>query len=201
MASPPRSRPARASALLVALALLGAGCRSTPDEPEGSGRGEGSGPSLEPLAFEPPPTWTVVAEGKSGARKAVYRIKGGDKEEAELQVFFFGTGKPGDPEPIFKDWKGQFEGDVIEEKKQDAFAAPAGKVDWLELAGTYKQGLSPPIGPKKKSPVSMVKKSYRLVGAVVRTKDRGNWFFKLVGPEETVQAARTSLRAMLEAAK
>jgi hypothetical protein len=36
---------------------------------------------------------------------------------------------------------------------------------------------------------------------VVRTKDRGNWFFKLVGPDETVQAARSAFRRMVESAR
>ncbi len=69
------------------------------------------------------------------------------------------------------------------------------------MAGTYKVSLGPAVGPKKKSAMQMVKEKWRLYGAVVRTKDRGNWFFKLVGPTDTVQAAQSGLEAMLQGAK
>jgi len=203
MDSLPRTPLVREIALALALAglvVVGAPACNRQAEPE-TERGENTGTPLEPLSYEVPGTWTIVAEGKHGARKATYRIKGGDKEEAELEVFFFGTGKAGDPTPILAEWKKQFDGDVVEDKKTDAFTSAAGKVDWIELSGTYKQGLSPPVGPKKKSPVQMVKKNFRLLGAVVHTKDRGNWFFKLKGPEDTVQSVKSGFRTMLETAK
>ena len=40
-----------------------------------------------------------------------------------------------------------------------------------------------------------------MIGAVVHTKDRGNWFFRLVGPDATVQAAKSDFFAMIESAK
>ncbi len=69
------------------------------------------------------------------------------------------------------------------------------------MSGTYAIPLTPTPPGRKTSPVQMVKKKWRLYGAVVRTPDRGNWFFKLVGPDETVQAARSAFRAMLETAR
>jgi hypothetical protein len=49
--------------------------------------------------------------------------------------------------------------------------------------------------------MQMVKENWRLLGAVVKTPDRGNWFFKLVGPNETVQAARATFRTLIESAR
>ena len=69
------------------------------------------------------------------------------------------------------------------------------------MTGTYKVDLTPNPRGKKRSVVQMVKKNHRLYGAVVRTPDRGNWFFKLAGPDETVLAARSAFRAMLESAR
>jgi hypothetical protein len=40
-----------------------------------------------------------------------------------------------------------------------------------------------------------------MLGAVVKTKGRGNWFFRLVGPNETVIASKSAFRTMLESVK
>jgi hypothetical protein len=47
----------------------------------------------------------------------------------------------------------------------------------------------------------MVKNKWRLYGAVVRTADRGNWFFKLTGPDESVQSGKSQFRALLDSAQ
>ena len=75
------------------------------------------------------------------------------------------------------------------------------KVETVEVKGTYKIDLGPKLGPGKRPPAQMVRENYRLVGAVVKTPDRGNWFFKMVGPDESVLAAKSAFRAMLESVR
>src|SRR5262249_38014922 len=128
---------------------------------------------------------------------------GNDKDDAQVEVYYFGTGNLGDVEKNFKSWFDQFDGDVGASAKRDKFDTRTKlfHVEVVDTKGTYKVSLSPPVGPKKKSPVQMVKDGYRLLAAAVQTPDRGNWFFKLTGPDETVQASRTAFRSMLESSR
>lgn len=158
-------------------------------------------PAVAPLVYDPPGTWTKLGESQVNSKRAGFKIPkaGADSEEAELTVFFFGTGSLGDADKQLGEWQGQFDAGAQVSKK--TLDSPAGKVDVIEIAGTYKVPLGPALGPKKKSPMQMVKEKWRLYGAVVRTKERGNWFFKMVGPSDTVQAAQGGMDAMLQAAK
>lgn len=196
-------------ASLAAIGVLA--CSRTPAEPEpapaasvASGA-EPSGPAVAPLVWEVPGSWTVldVPRSATSPRKAGYKLPkaGDDKEDAEVNVFFFGTGSQGDPEKNFKEWFGEFDGDVGAQAKRESFEVRGMKVETVEVAGTFKIALGPKIGPKKKAPMQMVKQNFRMVGAVVRTPDRGNWFFKMTGPDETVQAARSGFRATLDSVR
>lgn len=158
---------------------------------------------MTPLAWDVPGTWTVVGEGRSGSKKAAYKVPkaGNDKEEAEMVVFFYGTGSQGDVEKRFSEWFSEFDGNVGAESKRESFEVRGLKAELVDTKGTYKIALGPKIGPNKKAPMQMVKQDWRILGGVVRTPDRGNWFFKLVGPNDTVEAARSGFRAVLESAR
>lgn len=187
----------------VACALFAAlpGCRDKPQEISTPAAQTAASPAVAPLAYEVPGTWTKISESSTSTKRAAYRVPkaGSDAEDAELTVYFFGTGSLGDQEKNFKEWADAFDAGASATKK--SFDSAAGKVDTIESMGTYKLSLGPAIGPKKKSPMQMVKEKWRLYGAVVHTKERGNWFFKMVGPDETVLAAKGALETALAAAK
>jgi hypothetical protein len=194
----------RASATLVlAVSLAPLSCSRTPDEPNPPPSTVTSAPALKPLAWTVPGAWTALDAPRSGPKKAAYRTTkaGDDKEEAQVEVFFHGTGAAGDPDKRFKEWFEQFDGDVGKGAARERFKAGTLEVETVEVSGTYKIALGPPVGPKKQAPMQMVKQGYRLLGAVVKTPDRGNWFFKLAGPDDTVKAARDAFRGMLESAQ
>ncbi len=140
---------------------------------------------------------------KSGPQKALFHVPqaGSDKEEGNLEILFYGTGAEGSPDKQFSAWFKQFDGDVGSKAKRDKFSVGALEVEMVEVSGTYKIPLGPALGPQKKSPMQMVKENFRLLGAVVKTPDRGNWFFKLTGPNDTIEAAKGAFRGMLESAK
>lgn len=187
---------------LVLLALAGMACSKAPAEPEPE-HDKVEATVVAPLVWDAPGTWTKLDAPRKGPKKAVYRVVkvGNDKEEAELEVYFFGVGQKSDPEVVFKEWFGQFDGDVSKEAKRDKFNAKSGlAAETIEVNGTYKVSLGPAL-KNKRSPMQMVKKDFRLVGGVVRAADRGNWYFKLVGPDESVQAARAQVRGLLESAR
>lgn len=187
----------------LALSVLAAGCSKSPTEPDQAPDRAAVTPAVSPLLWDKPATWTTMPAPPTGATKAVYKVPqvGNDKEEAQLDVLFFGTGNKGDPEQNFKEWFGQFDGDVASTAKRETFESHGMKIETVEVAGTYKIALGPPVGPRKQSAMQMVKKDFRLLGAVVKTPDRGNWFFKLAGPDESVQSARSAFRGMLESAR
>jgi hypothetical protein len=198
-------RPSAAHALLALLTL--AACAKAPAEPvPGASQTSGASSSsaspasaVAPLVWDAPGTWAKLDLPTTGPEKAAYRVEG--PATAEVYVSFYGTGAGGDPARVFKGWFGQFDGDVGPATTRETFRAGALQVETAEVHGTYKISLTPPRKGRKEAPVSVVKKDHRLCGAVVRTPDRGNWFFKLVGPDEAVQAARPAFRRMLESAR
>jgi hypothetical protein len=145
----------------------------------------------------------VLTGPKSGARKGGFTLpKTGDaKEDAEVSVLFYGTGALGDVEKNFGEWFKEFDGDVGKDAKRETFEARGMKIELVEAKGTYKMALGPKIGPQKKAPMQMVKEGWTLLGAVVKTPDRGNWFFKAVGPDDTIQSAKSGFRTMLESVR
>lgn len=200
-------KPALPVALAVAIAALAPACNHAASEPDGPAAAVSATPALPPVLWDTPGSWTTVNAPnapRSGAKKASYNVPkaGNDKEEAEVLVTFNGTGNKGDPATTYKEWFDQFDGNLGPTAKREEFVNAHGlKVETVEVAGTYKVALAPPVGPQKRAAVQMVKNNFRLVGAVVKTPDRGNWFFKLTGPDETVQSARSALRALLESAR
>lgn len=186
-------------AIFAGLLVLGCGDRTA--EPEGGPRP--TEPAVKPLGFTAPDTWTRTESSDTGAKRAAYRVPrvGTDTEDAELLVLFYGTGSHGDRDKAWDSWLGQFDGDAKSAAKREAFDVPSGKVETFEVTGTFKINVGPHKPGATSSPVQMVKKDFRMIGVVVRTGDRGNWFFRLVGPDATVAAHAAELRAMLEGAK
>lgn len=187
----------------LALAILAlAACSRAAPEPEASPASSAAqAPATPPLVWDAPGSWARLPTPTSGAKKASYRLEkvGNDQEEATLEVFY--PGLKSDPAAAFREWLSQFDGDTERKAKREAFTVRDFAVELVEMSGTYKVALTPPARGRKAAPVQMVKNGFRLLGAVIKTKDRGNWFFKMIGPDETVQAARSSFRTMLESAR
>ncbi len=65
----------------------------------------------------------------------------------------------------------------------------------VELGGTYMESMRGPFGPKTP------RNEYRLVGAIIETGKVGNYFFKLIGPNEVVSPAADEFRSMIKSLK
>lgn len=189
-------------ALPCLLALCALACSKAPAEPTGTQRPSPT-VSVAPLEYQVPGSWTLRERPRTGPRKAVYAIPrtGSDKEDAELTVAYFGTGSEGDPERRFREMYDLFDGNVGESAKRDAFDGDGTHVESFEVSGTFKSPLAPPAPGQKQAAIQMIKDDYRLLGAVVRTGDRGNWFFKLSGPDDTVKSARSGFESTLRSAR
>lgn len=137
------------------------------------------------LKFEAPKEWTKETPS-STMRKAQYKVPDKEKKakDAELTLFYFGkTG--GGIEANIKRWATQMGG---AEAKPEAIEGKC-KVTLVDLKGTY-------TGTPGGDPLE----NARMLGAVVETPD-GPWFFKLVGPADTVGDWKEEMVKLLKAAQ
>ena len=68
----------------------------------------------------------------------------------------------------------------------------------VEIGATYRFPMGPAAGPNKKHAAHVIKEGWRGIAAGVVTPDRGNWFFRLVGPNDSVAATRSAFITLLE---
>ena len=166
---------------LLALATLptAVGCRSSADRVD-----------VAHLSFAMPAGWQQAAPTSSmRAAQAVVPGSGGD---AELVVYFFGTGKGGDIESNLQRWMNQVIPAADSSPHRETFDSNGLRVTWVDVAGTIKPG-DMGMGPTTAQPNS------RLIGAVIEG-ERGPWFVKLTGPEATVTAQRDAFLGLLHSA-
>jgi hypothetical protein len=138
--------------------------------------------------YEAPAAWQKV-DNPSPMRKATYKIPKaeGDPEDAEMSV----TQAGGSVDQNVERWAGQFErnkDDVIGRKQ---LKIGDFDVTVVELHGTFKgSGMpgAPAAGPKQ---------NWALLGAIVETSGSLT-FFKLTGPEKTIQAAKPAFDKFVE---
>ena len=111
----------------------------------------------------------------------------GDKEAAELAIFFFG-GAGGGADANISRWVGQFQskGRVV---KAYRGTSSQGVYLVLDLSGTYNKPIGPPIQRKTKPMPGA-----RMLAVILAVKGKGNYFLKLTGPRKTVTSAEVGFR-------
>lgn len=148
------------------------------------------------IAFEPPAEW--IAENPSSSfRKAQFRLPraGGDSEDAELVVFYF-QGGGGGVEANINRWVGQFsrpDGSPIRDAAQTSSRESNGiPLTILDVRGTYNRPVGGPMSGQSE-PMA----NFRMLAAVAETS-AGPYFFKLTGPEKTVDRWEKEFSSFLE---
>ena len=146
-----------------------------PAMPNSGGAATAAGP--DDLGWTAPATW-VSAPNPSPMRKATYKIPkvAPDTDDAELAISSAGGGV----EPNIKRWEQQF-GDA--KAKTEQRTVNGLKITTVEIKG--KVGAGGMMG----MPATAAKDNQMLLGAVVDAGDRQH-FFKMVGGEKTVTAAK-----------
>ena len=150
-----------------------------------------------PLVWDDPSGWTRRAP-TTGSRAAEYAIPRApsDSEDAECTVVTFGPRQGGTPDQNLDRWIGQFRDLTGRPVKATRPSNRTGglEIKRVEVAGTYMAmqlpGEHAPPDPKH---------GYRLIGAVIEAPS-GLWFFKLTGPDATVQAASHDFDQMVQSA-
>ena len=123
-------------------------------------------------------------------RAATYSVPAaaGDKEAAELAVFYFGPGPGGGIQANIDRWQGQFPEKTGAPKSSKSTVAGM-TVTSVDVSGTYAASMGPEKGNKP---------GYRMLGAIVEAP-QGAVFFKLTGPAKTIAAAEAAFQAMIKA--
>ena len=149
-----------------------------------------------PLTWVAPPRWQLVPNASS-MRLATYRVPHapGDTVDAELSI----TQAGGTAEANAKRWIGQFGPSAEKTAKESRRRVGPGplplEVVVVDVAGTYAGGMGNDDAPRE---------AWALLGAIVLLPQTRTdappampVFFKLVGPEKSVAAARGEFEAMI----
>ena len=147
------------------------------------------------LRYSVPQTWQRVP-APSDMRAAQYKIEGtapGGADGAEVVLFFFGQGKGGTTEANLERWYGQFtqpDGKPSKDKAVVTVRTVNGlKVTSVDLSGIYTAQMKPGEGAAPRPET-------RMLAAAVEGPG-GPWFFRMIGPTATVNAAAADFQQML----
>jgi hypothetical protein len=143
-------------------------------------------------------TWTVPSDWEIGPERtmriATYLI-GGSTSNTDCAVFYFGPGQGGAVQANIDRWIGQFkqpDGSPSSEAAAVAEREIAGlHVTTIDLSGTYTASMGGPMSGQTED-----RPKWRMLGAIVEAPN-GPVFFKLTGPEATVDAATHDFQLML----
>lgn len=141
------------------------------------------------LSLNVPERWKQ-REPSSSFRVAEFEVPAAkdDKEPGELVITFFGKGGAGGVDANVQRWIGQFD---TEGRKFKVFSGKSsqGPYTLVDLTGTYKKPIGPPIAGK-----SATKSGWRVLNAMVEN-EKGTYFLKLDGPATTIATAETEFRS------
>ena len=145
------------------------------------------------ITLNVPTTWkqSPASNNLRTAQFAIPKVEG-DRDDAELVVYFFG-GAGGGVNANLERWSGQFQPGG---KKQKVYKGESkqGEYYLLDITGVYNKPIGPPIN-RQTNPTP----GYQMLAVVLMVKDKGNYFLKLTGPEKTVAAASKALRLAIDA--
>jgi hypothetical protein len=151
------------------------------------------------IAFEPPAAWTSEPVSSS-MRKAQYRIPGskGPESDGLMVVFYFGTGQGGSVDLNIDRWKGMFstaDGKPVPDTaiKRESREVNGMKVTTLDVTGRY---VDPMAGGSGTPPAG----DSRMLSAIIETT-QGLWFFKGVGPVETMSTHTENFMKFVDSVK
>jgi len=199
------TQPLTILAVGIVLALAPTGCDKTPPEPAPH---KTKAPAPAPsLAFTAPPTWTLDKAATQGTYRAKYSIPtaGDAKHPATLLVQNLGRG-PKASEEALDQLTRDFEGTKRDDGSADRPSVKRATLDdaqhptsTLEVRGTYRF----PLGPRRRgrAAAEVLKDDWVAVAAVVTTPDGTRWLFRVVGPADTVDGARSAFQSMVAAAR
>ena len=145
---------------------------------------------IESLTLNVPQSWEQKPPSNK-LRKAQFNIPKAkdDKEGVELVIFSFGGGGGGVQANI-KRWVGQFESKGRKSKITSG-ESPQGKYIFVDITGTYKMPVGPPIAGRTKTVPNA-----RMLAVILHVqKAKANYYLRMAGENKTISAAAEAFRA------
>jgi len=119
-----------------------------------------------------------------------FSVPGPDKETPAARITIMGAG--GSIDANIDRWKTQFSKVGTFKRKEAKIKGQT--VTTVDLRGTYRDR---PGGPFSGAPEKL-RPDYRMLGVIIATKHRGQYFIKLIGPERTLAKQDEAIEAMLK---
>jgi hypothetical protein len=144
---------------------------------------------IESLTLNIPQSWEQTPPSNK-LRKAQFNIPKakGDKEGVELAIFSFGGG--GSARANIERWVGQFESKGRKSKITSG-DSPQGQYIFVDITGTYKMSIGPPIAGRTK----LVPNARMLAVILAVEKTEAVYYLRMAGESKTISAAAEPFRA------
>jgi len=148
------------------------------------------------LELTAPANWTKK-EPASRIVEVEFAVPPAKGDENPGRLTAMGAG--GSVESNIDRWVGQFagEGGGAAKPKRDKTTVSGANIEVIDLAGTYKDSPAGPFAGGK----TINRENYRMLGAIIQTKDRGNYFLKLYGPKATIDENEKGFQEMVKSLK
>ncbi len=148
------------------------------------------------LELTAPATW-AKKDPASRIVEVEFAVPPAQGDETAGRLTAMGAG--GTVESNIDRWVGQFagEGGAAAKAKRDKATVSGAEIEIVDLSGTYKDSPAGPFAGGK----TVMRENYRMLGAIIQTKDRGNYFLKLYGPKATIDANATGFQDMVKSLK
>jgi len=139
-----------------------------------------------------PAGWTSQPPSSS-MRKAQFALPSQeeDAEDAEMVVFYFGTGNAGSVDANLDRWRGQMKGAEGDTQKGTAHGMV---VTTLDVRGAYVTSMGPRMQPGQTKP------DFRMIASIIESP-AGAYYFKLTGPQNTIEHWQSSFTQFISSAK
>ena len=148
------------------------------------------------LSLTAPASWTKK-EPASRIVEVEFAVPPAKGDETPGRLTAMGAG--GSVESNIDRWVGQFigPGGAAPKPQRDKTNVSGCEVEVVDLSGTYKDTPGGPFAGGK----TVMRDNYRMLGAIIQTKDRGNYFLKLYGPKATIDANAQGFQEMVKSLK
>jgi hypothetical protein len=174
-------------ALLAVCGLFAAVASAADDKNDSTfAIGEGRYTLPVPAGWERKPPKTKIVEHE-------FAVPAAEGDEMPGRVTVMAAG--GSVEDNINRWCGQFtqpDGSDTKDKAKVKTSTIAGaEVRTVDLSGTYND--APPFAGR-----GIQRENYRMLAAIISTKDAGNYFIKLYGPSKTISGQEAAFAKMVE---
>jgi hypothetical protein len=148
------------------------------------------------LEFKAPASWNKKTP-KVRIIEVEYEIPAAKGDEMAGRMTVMGAG--GTVEANIDRWIAQFDqpdgGDTkTKATKIEKLKVSGQDVSWVDVSGTYNDSVGGPFAGNKK----VLRENYRMLAAIVQTKDAGNYFLKFYGPKATVAENEKAFRDLID---